>query len=88
MKSLILSDLDACKNAEYICALLECENLNLEISGIDFKSENAINKVKERLEKDDRLMQDLILNKFNENDKKFAKMLEDRAKFIENHVNK
>jgi hypothetical protein len=81
LKNLNLTDVENCKNIEYICALLEYEFPNLQIIGVDFKSEVAIEKAKEKLDKEDKLLNEKF-NVFDDKNKKFLQYFQQRAEFI------
>ena len=51
-----------CNNIEYIAFLLTEHIENLDITGIDFVSEAAINKVEETMNKNNSFLEDIIKN--------------------------
>ena len=76
-----LANLKNCKHIEFLCSELEYENPNLEITGVDFKSDEAINRLSKKSQ--DRV--DTIKNlydKYSEKEKIFKDYFKKRAEFI------
>ena len=81
MKKLNLSNLKQCKNIEYLCAELELENPNLEITGVDFRSDDAIARLAKKSQ-DSAEATKKEFEKLDVNKKTFHEYFKKRAEFI------
>ncbi len=70
-----------CKHIEFLCSELEYENPNLEITGVDFKSDDAVARLtKSSQERAEALKKEI--EKFDTNTKTFHEYFKKRAEYI------
>jgi adenylate kinase family enzyme len=73
--------LPKCKHIEFLCSELEYENPNLEITGVDFKSDDAVARLtKSSQERAEALKKEI--EKFDTNTKTFHEYFKKRAEYI------
>lgn len=80
MQNLNLTNVTSAKNIEYISLLLEEENPNLQVKGVDFLSEKALEIFKKRKEEEQKQMEETLKN-LDVNNQRFAKYLKDRNEY-------